>query len=93
MHVVFKTLPFPHHSHPHGRGGIHLGEDNLPCLPLAPGRCRLYRTNAQVSTGSGILLRSLKMVSFYLMALCAIQWLLLAPLTESRNVVVRKKGR
>lgn len=29
------------------------------------------------------------MVSFYLMGLCALQWLLLTPLAESRNVVVR----
>lgn len=33
-----------------------------------------------------------RMASFYLLGLCVIQWLLLVPLTEGRNVVVRKEG-
>lgn len=33
-----------------------------------------------------------RMASFYLLGLYVIQWLLLIPLTEGRNVVVRKEG-
>lgn len=33
-----------------------------------------------------------RMASFYLLGLYVIQWLLLVPLTECRNVVVRKEG-
>lgn len=32
------------------------------------------------------------MASFYFLGLYVIQWLLLVPLTEGRNLVVRKEG-
>lgn len=87
----YKTLPFPHDGHLLDRGDIQALRRQNPVPPAG-----LWTLFALKNESTGLnrqsILRSLTMASFYLIGLYVIQWLLLVPFTESRNVVVRKEG-
>lgn len=87
----YKTLPFPHHGHLHSRGGTQASR-RQDLVPQAGLWALFTLRNEFTGLNRQSILRALTMASFYLIGLYVIQWLLLVPFTESRNVVVRKEG-